>query len=79
MLPGREKKNIAVPYIEYLFIEINGRLGLIEKNQFVPQKLRAVFDKIIGVNIGVYIMNPLQGVYIEIVGIENYCNHPRLK
>lgn len=67
MLAGGQEENIAVTDVKHIFVKINRRLGLVEKDKLVKQKLRSVFNKIIRVNVCVDVMNALKRIYIEIV------------
>ena len=51
MLACGQEENIAVTDVKYAFVKINRRLGLVEKDKLVKQKLRSVLNKIIRVNI----------------------------
>lgn len=53
--------------VKYAFVKINRRLGLVEKDKLVKQKLRSVLNKIIRVNICIDVVNALKRIYIEIV------------
>ena len=67
MLAGGQEENIVVTDVKHIFVKINRRLGLVEKDKLVKQKLRSVFNKIIRVNVCVDVMNALKRIYIEIV------------
>ena len=70
MLACGQEENIAVTDVKYAFVKINRRLGLVEKDKLVKQKLRSVLNKIIRVNICIDVVNALKRIYIEIVWIK---------